>query len=163
MMRKFISLVLVFFSVFSFAAEYDFDSILDEESSTKEESEIKVNKFLNKAKNEQKKVSQIKWKEEQHRLEQIRRNRVENSSSSSSYGRSSTGTSSSSATTTKRSQPGYVTGIEKDGDVTVVKCSIGKDTRIYNKYGKCSDDYNFGSYSCESVMQWAKDRCKKRK
>ena len=68
--------------------------------------------------------------------------------------------------TTKPSNQGassaYVTGIEKDGNFTVVKCSKGKDTRIIEKYGKCTDNFNMGSYGCSSVMKWAKERCSKR-
>ncbi len=57
----------------------------------------------------------------------------------------------------------YVTAIKKDGKYTIVECSKGKATKIYHDdYGKCSDNYNFGSYDCSSVIRWAKERCEKR-
>lgn len=90
------------------------------------------------------------------------------SSSSAGYsGRTYSGTSDNSSTTTassntSRSAP-HVTSITNDGNVTIVKCSIGEDTKVYHdNYGKCTDNYQFGSYGCSSVMRWAKERCERR-
>ncbi len=57
----------------------------------------------------------------------------------------------------------HVTSIARDGKYTLVKCSIGKNTKVYHDdYGKCSDNYQFGSYGCTSVLKWAQERCENR-
>lgn len=68
---------------------------------------------------------------------------------------------SSSQSSSKRS--GIVTSMNREGKYTIVECSIGKQTRIYHEAsGKCSDNYQIGTYGCSSVIKWAKDRCESR-
>ncbi len=89
-----------------------------------------------------------------------------NSYSSYSSGTNSYSTSSSSSSSSRKSSSNssaYVTSVKWDGNYQIVKCSKGKDIRIHHdKYGKCSDNYSFGSYSCKYVYDKAIERCKKR-
>jgi hypothetical protein len=69
--------------------------------------------------------------------------------------------SSSSKSSPKRS--GSVTAINRNGNTTTIKCSIGKDTRVTsNGSGKCTDNYIFGSYTCSYLIEEAKKRCESR-
>ena len=74
--------------------------------------------------------------------------------------------SNESSQTRSRSAPkrrGVVTSIKRDGKYTVIECSIGKPTKVYHEpSGKCSDNYQIGSYGCSSVVEWAKERCEAR-
>lgn len=69
--------------------------------------------------------------------------------------------SSSSRSIPKRA--GMVTSIKRDGKYTIVECSMGKETKVYHEAsGKCSDNYQVGTYGCSSVIKWAKERCEAR-
>ncbi len=85
-----------------------------------------------------------------------------NYSGSSNTSNQADSTNANSLSSSQRNSAAYVTDIKQDGSTTIVKCSVGNDTKIYRKYGKCSDNYKFGSYSCESVVKWARDRCNNR-
>lgn len=58
---------------------------------------------------------------------------------------------------------GQVVDIIHKGSYTIYKCSVGNNTEVFHdSYGKCSDNYDIGSYDCSYVHQKAKDRCQNR-
>lgn len=80
-----------------------------------------------------------------------------------SYDSGFNSTPSASASSSSSSSSAYVTSVSREGNNTIVQCSIGDKTKIYHDdYGKCTSNYELGSYSCSSLLKWAKERCNKR-
>lgn len=80
-----------------------------------------------------------------------------------SYSSQTNSTAKSQVKKSSSSSSAYVVSIKKKGKDQIIKCSKGNDIRIYHdSYGKCTDNYEFGSYNCDYLYKKSIERCTRR-
>ncbi len=85
-------------------------------------------------------------------------------SSGSTSSSSSSSSSSANASSANKPRPAAIKGVKRvfnEGNNTIVECNDGDKLKVArDNYGKCTYPGTFGSYDCQTAIEWTRKMCK---